>query len=149
MFYSGAPLASDVDWTKVDGVLAAVQDQGQCGSCWAFSATCALESGYGLHVKKAVEKLSEQELVDCETTDMGCNGGLMDHAFAWAEKHGMTTESKIPYTAEDGSCTYKTSEEVMKNSGYTDVDPTDAAIKEALAGRPLAIGVAANDAWQL
>jgi KDEL-tailed cysteine endopeptidase len=96
VFYSGAELESSVDWREKTGILAPVQDQGQCGSCWAFSATCALESGYAIYKKSTIKKLSEQELVDCESMDQGCNGGLMDHAFSWVEKHGMTTESKIP-----------------------------------------------------
>lgn len=97
-------MATTVDWRQKSGALAPVQNQGQCGSCWAFSATAAIESGYAIKAGKAVTKLSEQELVNCETDDMGCNGGLMDHAFAWAETNGMTTEDKIPYTGQDGTC---------------------------------------------
>ena len=55
-------------------------NQLSCGSCWAFSATAAIESGYAIKECKAVNKLSQQELLNCETDDMGCNGGLMDHA---------------------------------------------------------------------
>lgn len=71
-----------------------MQNQGSCGSCWAFSATCAIESGLAVHNGTPVVKLSEQEFVNCEKTDQGCNGGLMDHAFAFAEKTGVVTEAK-------------------------------------------------------
>jgi len=66
---------------------------------------------------KPVVKLSEQELVNCESEDQGCSGGLMDHAFAWIEHNGMTTEEKIPYTAQDGSCKYNRKEAVVFNKG--------------------------------
>lgn len=146
--YEGTVFPTAFDWRNEAGVLAPVQDQGQCGSCWAFSATCALESGYGLHVGKSVAKLSEQELVDCEKTDFGCNGGLMDHAFAWVETNGMTSESQIPYKAVDETCTYKKSMALVFNKGYVDVDATDAALKAAVAVCPVSIGVAAGNSWQ-
>jgi len=102
--YDGGVLANSVDWRNKSGVLAEVQNQKQCGSCWAFSATSAVESGLAIHLNKPVVKLAEQELVDCEKTDDGCEGGLMDHAFAWLEKHNLVTEGKYPYTAKDGKC---------------------------------------------
>lgn len=94
--YSGANLGENVDWRTKDGVLAPVQNQEQCGSCWAFSATAALESGYAIFKNLPVNKLSEQDLVDCDQNDSGCEGGLMDQAFAWTEAHGITTEGKLP-----------------------------------------------------
>jgi len=148
-YYSGEPLAATVDWRTSSGVLAPVQDQGQCGSCWAFSATAAIESGYAVAKKTKVLKLSEQELVNCENEDDGCNGGLMDHAFAWVEENGMTTEEEIPYTAQDGTCKYKKKDAKVFISGYKDVEATDEALKEAVSKAPVSIGVAANDAWQL
>ena len=66
-----APAA--VDW-RTKGVVNPVKNQGQCGSCWAFSATCANESHHAIQ-SGTLLSLSEQQLVDCDTQCAGCNGG--------------------------------------------------------------------------
>jgi len=81
---SNTPLSDDVpasvDW-RTQGIVNTVQDQQQCGSCWAFSATAAFESRYA-QKSGTLSKFSEQQLVDCVSADQGCDGGLMDDAFA-------------------------------------------------------------------
>lgn len=101
----------------------------------------ALKSG-------TLTKFSEQQLVDCSHNgNMGCNGGLMDQAFSWAESHKIVTEDSYPYRGVDQSCGAEGGQWSPVN--YTDVDSTDAALESAVAQQPVSIGVAANSAWQL
>jgi len=123
--YNGAPLASSVDWTT-QGVVTPVKNQGQCGSCWAFSTSGALEGAWALSTGNLVS-LSEQQFVDCDTTSSGCNGGLMDYAFAFAEQNAICTEKSYRYTASDGTCdTSRCTVGIPQGGvvGYTDIVKT-------------------------
>jgi len=114
-------LPATVNWATA-GAVTPIKNQGQCGSCWAFSTTGSLE---GLHfiADKSLLSFSEQQLVDCSGSygNQGCNGGLMDNAFKYVIANGIELESVYPYTAVDGTCKYSASSVVFKNTGYTDV----------------------------
>ena len=97
-----------VDW-RANGWVTNVKDEGECGSCWTFSATGTME-GQHANVSKNLVSLSEQELVDCVTNCYGCDGGEMNLAMEYVVANGGDdTESSYPYTATDGTCNFNKS----------------------------------------
>lgn len=132
-----------LDWTT-KGVVTAVKNQGQCGSCWAFSTTGALESAYAIKNKKLVS-LSEQQLVDCSSSygDKGCGGGLMDNGFKFAIDNGLCSEDSYQYKAVDGQCS--TCTPIVKPSSYVDVTVNnETALLQALLLQPVSVAIEAD-----
>jgi len=137
---------TSVDW-RTKGVVTGVKDQGQCGSCWAFSTTGSLEAAYAMKTGNLVS-LSEQQLVDCSTAqgNMGCNGGLMDSAFQYiVSNKGITSEASYPYSATGpNKCASSGKATAATISTYKDVSPTEAALLTAVAAQPVSVAIEAD-----
>lgn len=136
-------LDGSLDWVA-KGAVNPIKNQGQCGSCWAFSTVCNLE-GAGFVTTGTLVSVSEQEIVDCDNNDNGCDGGLPSSALQWSSQHGgVASEQNYPYTARDGSCR-RSIGAVIHNTGYQRISQDEGQIAQALATYgPLSICVDAN-----
>ena len=141
-------IANDgIDW-RTKGVVNPIQDQAQCGSCWAFSAIQVQESQYAITYGQ-LQKLSEQNLVDCVTSCDGCGGGLMSAAYDYAIQYQggkFMLEKDYPYTALDGTCKFNKAKATSKIVSYINVvegDEKDLAAKVSAYG-PSSVAIDAS-----
>jgi len=140
--FDTSKLADAIDW-RSQGAVTEVKNQGQCGSCWAFSTTGSLEGAHFIKTGQLVS-LSEQQLVDCSTENSGCNGGSMDLAFQYTESAPLEPESEYPYTAQDGTCNYQ-NDGVVGSTGHTDVPADDdQSLRAALNSGPVSVAIEAD-----
>jgi hypothetical protein len=140
-------IPNDIDWRN-QGAVTPVKDQGQCGSCWAFSATEAVESFYFLY-GGGLQTLSPQQIVSCDPYDYGCNGGWPYDAFTYLKGvGGQESESAYPYTSgggDTGTCQFDGSDIVARVSGYQSVTGGETGLANILAKGPPSVCVAAED----
>ena len=145
-------MPESVDWRS--SAVTVVKDQGQCGSCWAFSAAGAMEGAWAIATNDLVD-ISEQQLVDCagiKYGNMGCNGGMMDGAFQYAMNgNGMCTETQYPYTANDidscssASCIDDTFDAEPTFSECWDIEPKNQVdLKMAVSINPVSVAIEAD-----
>ncbi|XP_026383617.1 probable cysteine protease RD21B [Papaver somniferum] len=141
----GDKLPEHVDWREK-------------GSCWAFSTIAAVEGVNKIATGELIS-LSEQELVDCDTSyNQGCNGGLMDYGFQFIIKNGgINTEDDYPYKAKDNKCDVNRLVISWKNShvviidGFEDVPVNDEkALQKDVANHVVSVAIEAGGrAFQL
>lgn len=131
-----------VDWTGV--YTTPVKNQGYCGSCWAFSAMEQIESDV-MRTKGKTYHLSAEQIVDCDNTSSGCNGGWTEHAYNYVQKAGgLETEQNYPYTASNGkagSCKAQKSKEVVGVTGYHTIKGESSMASYVQSTGPLSVCV--------
>ena len=131
----------DIDWTS-KGKVSGVKNQGQCGSCWAFSATGVMESWS--MIKGSSANLSEQQLVDCSRPqgNQGCNGGWPSSALKYVQANGIASQSEYPYVARDQSC--KKNGGNFKISGYSSASGCS-GLSSDINNHPISVTVDASN----
>lgn len=131
----------DIDWSA-KGMVTPVKNQGQCGSCWAFSATGVMEAVQ--KQKGSTVNLSEQQLVDCSRAqgNQGCNGGWPHSALDYVKANGIAATSEYPYVARDQTC--KKNGGSFKISGYSSASGCS-GIMNALSSSSVSVTVDATN----
>lgn len=139
---------TNIDWVE-KGAMPKVRDQAQCGSCWAFSTSGAVEGAYGAKTGKPAPIISEQQMVDCVNSSFdpsfiseGCDGGLMSEGMQYGAVNGFCADEDYPYTARDGTCK-KNCKVVLKLAGFEEVHGDDEFV-ETIYESPIAVGIAAS-----
>ncbi|KAI7753804.1 hypothetical protein M8C21_003186, partial [Ambrosia artemisiifolia] len=140
---SGDVLPDSIDW-RTKGAIAAIKDQGSCGCCWAFSTIGAVEALNQIVTGNLIT-LSEQELVDCDTSySLGCNGGYVNHAFEFiATSGGIYSDKDYPYIGIEGICnTSMKGKKVDSIDGYEVVPINDeSALQKAVVNQPISVAI--------
>jgi C1A family cysteine protease len=134
-----------INW-QTAGAVTSVKNQGQCGSCWAFSAAGGLE---GLFVITGWQLMSfsEQQMIDCSDSfgNDGCNGGLPDQAYAYSVQYGNQLASAYPYTGTQGSCEYSDLVIFRVSTTHVDVTPNNwTALAQAVTLNPVSVLIEAD-----
>ena len=142
--YANGDAPASWDWRE-QGKVSPVRNQGMCGSCWSFSAIGNIESMYAIKTGSIVQ-FSEQQLVDCDKVDQGCNGGLMEDAFKYLETTGIMAEASYPYAGKGSTCKFDQTKVQAKVTGYKYASSQDEnQIKQFLyENGPLAIAINAT-----
>lgn len=139
----------ELDWRKFPNRVTPIKDQGQCGSCYAFSVTGLLEGQQVVrNFTKDLISLSEQEIVACSGNSFGCDGGWPD--FVLDDLHslgGIDSEKEYPYLHDDDvKCEFQKGRSVMTVKGYKAVARISIAMKYAVANYgPISVAFEATD----
>ncbi|KAG5876328.1 hypothetical protein JTB14_004155 [Gonioctena quinquepunctata] len=145
VFVEGLDLPESMNWTE-RGAVTAVKTQGECASCWAFSATGAIE-GQNAIINELRTPLSEQQLLDCSGSYGNGNcarGGNVTNAFDYIKDNGIQSESDYPYETQQRSCRYSAEKTLLKIKGYNTI--TDENVLQQVVGTigPVSVGVNAD-----
>jgi len=142
----------ELDWRKTPNRVSDVQDQGYCGSCWAFSAIGALE-GQEIPINKSkLAPLSAQNLVHCAERQRkrdpnGCNGGLPIDAFNYVKTHGIETDDDYLYEGSFKKCRFNSSKSFMRDNGGVYLPTGDEETLKQVVAKfgPVSVGIQATD----
>jgi len=151
-FTATEPTAVNIDW-RTKGAVTGIKDQGQCGSCWSFSATGSTEATHFLATGSLVS-LSEQNLMDCSGAygNQGCNGGLMNSAFQYIiANKGIDTEVSYPYLTKQGTCRFTAANVGATLAGFKNVAArSESALQTAVNMQPVSVAIdASHNSFQL
>lgn len=120
------------------------------GCCWAFSAVAAVEGIIQIKTDRLIS-LSEQQLLNCDTANNGCQGGWMVNAFAYIQRNGgITSEENYPYQSSEGTCDMnKANEAAARITSYAEVPPnSETDLLKTVSMQPVSASIHASPALQ-
>ncbi|KAG5876324.1 hypothetical protein JTB14_004151 [Gonioctena quinquepunctata] len=135
-----------INWVD-RGAVFGVKNQGQCGSCWAFSATGAIEGQSFIKLGMTIP-FSEQQLLDCSGPYGNGNcqqGGVMANAFNYVKDHGIMSEANYPYEGQMGTCRYAADRISLKMNGYVAINDENVLQQAVGTIGPASIAINANN----
>lgn len=138
-------LPSYVDW-RAKGAVNPIKNQGQCGSCWSFATIASVEGAYAI-ATGSLRSLSEQQLLDCSTSNHGCIGGNIDLALEYIEQNGgVDSDTDYPYMGAQGTCDTARNKRIVARIGdFRDVVPrNEDQLLAAVMKGPVAAAVEAD-----
>ncbi|XP_039169659.1 zingipain-2-like [Eucalyptus grandis] len=140
--YPTGDVPESIDWVE-KGAVNPIKDQGNCKSCWAFSAVAAVEGIMQIKSGK-LPSLSKQQLIDCDTESNGCEGGSVDYAFKYiVQNEGIASEETYMYKEMDGTCdSTKAAQRAAQIKDFADVQPGEDELLKAVAQQPVAVWIA-------
>ena len=118
------------DWTE-QGIVTTVKHQLECGACWSFATSAAIESQF-MMTYKINTSLSEQQLIDCDKSNNECEGGNMKKAFIYLQSHGLMSSEDYPFEGSLGECRYNESKTLVKVKNWAFVPKDEELMKKAL-----------------
>ena len=137
----------NIDYTKL---FLGARNQGTCNSCWTFATTGVIEGNMAKKLGSPISYLSPQQLVDCDPSNSGCNGGNPYKALTYLQTAGVMQDKDYPYTSKKGTCAFddKKTAKIVKGieycSNYTTKKCTTELFYSLLARGPLSIGIDGN-----
>ncbi|XP_051214809.2 fruit bromelain-like [Lolium perenne] len=147
---SSPPPPPSVDWRAKGAVVPPKSQSSSCSSCWAFVTVATIETLHWIKTGKLVS-LSEQQLVDCDQYDGGCNLGSYHRGYKWVvENGGLTTEAEYPYRAVRGPCNRAKSARIAaKITGQGAIGPrNELVMQKAVAGQPVGVAIEVGSGMQ-
>lgn len=130
-------IPSSINWVSL-GKVNSIKEQGNCGSCWAFSAISSLESVIAIAQNGILPVLSEQQLIDCDMGNSGCNGGLMSRAFEYISRNGINTSTGYIGCGRG----------VIRSRGFVRVNSKEINLLNAVSGRPVSAGIEVDELFR-
>ncbi|EAR95841.1 papain family cysteine protease (macronuclear) [Tetrahymena thermophila SB210] len=137
-------IATSIDW-RSRGAVTQVKWQGNCGACWAFSATGVMES-FNFIQNKALVEFSEQQLLDCVIPangypSSGCHGGWPVQCIDYASKVGILNQDRYYYFGVQMQCRVTGTNNGFKPKSWVQIPNNSDALKTALNFSPVSVAV--------